>query len=188
MSLEGKTPEEISALAALADDVLGNPKTAGYFQRLVKQNNPGVSMPLIELEDKAAAAFKTQAERIAALEGQLAQRGGDDATNSLYESVKDAGHVRTKAEFAELCKYANDHGMMCTEMGLRNASMLKQQEEESAVPTPQTINHGNFAVSDSADLSKAFFRDPKGTAATQAAQAMIDLGKMRAQQKGVRTH
>lgn len=181
MSLEGKSPEEIAALAALADDVMGNPKTSGVFQRLIKQNNPNVSLPLIELEDKAAAAFQKQEAKIAELQGQLAQRESTDGANNLYEHMKDAGIAYTRAEFNKLCTYATEHGFLCTEMGLRNAYTMKTQEETAAIPTPQTINHGQFAVSDSADLSKSFFRDPTGTAKAQAIEAMAAIAKNRLQ-------
>lgn len=187
MSLEGKTPEEIAAMAELADSLMGDPATNGQFQRLLKKQNPKLSMPLIDLEDKAAAAFAARDKRIEELEGKLAQRDAGEGANTLYEHMRDAGFVTTRQSFSDLCKYANDKGFMCTEMGLRNASQLRAQEETAAEPTPQTINHGQFAVSDSADLSKSFFRDPKGTAATQAAQAMTDLAKMRLQ-NGARKH
>lgn len=187
MSLEGKTPEEIAAMAELADSLMGDPATNGAFQRLLKKQNPKLSMPLIDLEDKAAAAFAARDKEIEGLKAQLAQRGAEEGANTLYEHMKDAGIVTTRQSFSDLCKYANDKGFMCTEMGLRNASQLKAQEEQAAEPTPQTINHGQFAVGDGGDLSKAFFRDPKGTAATQAAQAMADLAKMRLQ-NGARKH
>ena len=74
MSLEGKTPEEIQALAALADDVLSKPDTAGVFQRLVKRNNPAVSMPVVELEDRAAAAIAAANKKTDDLAARVAQR------------------------------------------------------------------------------------------------------------------
>lgn len=180
MSLEGKSPEEIAAMAELADSLMGDPATNGQFQRLLKKQNPKLSMPLIDLEDKAAAAFAARDKEIADLKARLDQNGAQDGANVLYEHMRDAGIVTTRQSFSDLCKYANDKGFMCTEMGLRNASQLKAQEESAAEPTPQTINHGQFAVGEGGDLSKAFFRDPKGTATAQAHAAMDSLRAQRA--------
>lgn len=179
MSLEGKSPEEISALAALADDVLSKPDTAGVFQRLIKKNNPGVSMPLVELEDKAHAAFSQQNAKIAALEAERAQERAQAGANALYESLKDSGAVANRNGFNDLVKYASENGFMTTEAGLRKAAQLRAQEQEAAEPTPVTVGNGLFRTGTTDDESRNFFKNPMGHARTVAMQAMDDLRKMR---------
>jgi len=180
MSLEGKSADEIAALAALADDVLSKPDTAGIFQRLVKKNNPDVSMPMIELEDKARAVFAQQGQQINQLSAKLAQKEAQDGANSLFESLRDGGSVRNRQDFSDLVKYAAENGFMTTEAGLRKASTMRQQEQEAAEPTPVTVGNGLFRTGANVDESKAFFANPLGHSRTVAAQAMEELRKMRA--------
>lgn len=178
MSLEGKSPDEIQALAELAADVLGNPKTAGTFQRLVKHNNPGISMPMVELEDKAAAAFANQQKKIDALDGKLAQSDAEKHASALFENLRDDGVVTTRASFNELVTWANGNGFVVNEMGLRKAAMQRTYEQEAAEPTPATVGHGAFSLGQGED-GKSFMKDPTGHARTVASQAMDELRKQR---------
>jgi hypothetical protein len=178
MSLEGKSPEEIKALAELADDVLSKPDTAGVFQRLVKKNNPGISMPLIEAEDRVAGALKIRDDKIAALEKRLEQKGAEDGTNVLYESLKEAGVVASRTAFSDLVKYASDNGFQATEQGLRKARMQRDIEQEAALPTPVNGAPGTFQIAEG-ELGKSFMKDPGGTARTEAMKAMDEIVKNR---------
>lgn len=185
MSLEGKSPAEIEALAALANDVLGNPKTAGVFQRLVKANNPNVSMPLVELEDKTVAALAARDKKIDALETRVTLSDAEKAANQLFENLRDAGSVTTRASFNELVTWANTNGFMATEQGLKKAALQRSIEMEAAEPTAQHVNNG-FELAGKDDQSKAFMKDPIGTARAAAAKAMDELRAGRA--KGAKTH
>ena len=179
MSLEGKSADEIAALAALADDVLSKPDTAGVFQRLVKKNNPSVSMPMIDLEDKARAVFTKQANDINALNQKLQQREAQDGANALFESLRESGSVSNRQDFSALVEYASKNGFMTTEAGLKKASTMRQQEQEAAEPTPVTVGNGLFRTGANVDESKAFFANPTGHSRTVAMQAMEELRKMR---------
>jgi hypothetical protein len=181
MSLEGKSADEIAALAALADDVLSKPETSGIFQRLVKKNNPGVSMPMIELEDKAVAVFNKQGAEIQNLSAKLAQREAQDGANALFESLRDNGSVTNKNDFNALVKYASENGYQTSENGLKKAAQMRQQEQEAAEPTPVTVGNGLFRTGANQDESKAFFANPLGHSRMVAAQAMDELRKMRSQ-------
>lgn len=182
MSLEGKTEDEIKALAALADDVLSKPDTASVFQRLVKKNNPNVSMPLVELEDKTVAALKVRDDKIDVLEKKNVQNDAERAASTLYEALREAGVVTTRAQFGELVIWAGSNGFMTTEMGLKKAAMQRAIEQEAAEPTPSNTLPGGFTLGEG-DLGKAFMKDPIRTARTQAAKAMDELRKDRAQGK-----
>jgi hypothetical protein len=181
MSLEGKSADEIAALAALADDVLSKPETSGIFQRLVKRNNPGVSMPMIELEDKAVAVFNKQGQEINNLNAKLAQREAQDGANALFEALRDAGSVSNKNDFNGLVKYASENGFMTSENGLKKAASMRQQEQEAAEPTPSSIGQGLFRTGANEDESKKFFANPLMHSRNVAAQAMDELRKMRTQ-------
>jgi len=186
MSLEGKSKEEIEALAALADDVLGDPKYAPSFKRLLKAKNPALSMPEIELEDRVVGALKERDTKIEALEKDKALTEAERVTNTLYESLRDAGAVTTRASFNVLVKYASEKGFMTTESGLRMAAQHRANELEAAEPTPATGGAPGFELNADGELSKSFMKDPRGTALSQAAKAMEELRKMRG--KGQAAH
>lgn len=186
MSLEGKSKEEIEALAALAADVLSKPDTAGVFQRLVKKNNPDVSMPMVELEDKARAEFARLEKKNATLEARLDQSDSQNGVNVLYENLRETGVVSTRAGFNQLVAWASENGFMTTEMGLRKAAMQREIEQESAEPTPPSLGNGSFPVGGTDEDSKNFFRNPISHARTVAAQAMDELRVQRS--KGNKVH
>jgi hypothetical protein len=183
--LEGKTDDEIRALAALADDVLSKPDTAGVFQRLVKKNNPNISMPIVELEDKTVAALSARDKRIEELEKRGQMSDAEREASNLYENLRDAGHVSTRTSFSDLVKWASENGFMTTQTGLTKAAMQRAIEQEAAEPTPSTSHQQGFELGQG-DLGKAFMKDPIGTARAQAMAAMDDIRKERA--KAARTH
>lgn len=177
MSLEGKSQDEISALAALADDVLSKPETAGVFKRLVKRNNPNVSMPEVEMEDRARAEFAKRDKVIDELRGNVAQSAAEKSANVLYENLRDAGSVTTRASFNELVKWASENGFMTSETGLRKAAQQRAYEQESAEPTPQSF--GTASLLPSGADAKDWMKDPKGMANRIAIDAMNELAKNR---------
>lgn len=178
MSLEGKSPEEIQALAALADDVLSKPDTASVFQRLVKKNNPDVSMPLVELEDKARVAFATQDKRLNEMQERINQGDAEKSATALYEGLRDSGTIRNKEDFNTLVTYASQNGFMTTSMGLKKAAMSLANESEAAEPTPSSAGYGSFSLVD--DSQKDFLKNPTAAGRSAAAQAMDEIAKGRA--------
>jgi hypothetical protein len=179
MSLEGKSKEEIEALAALSDDMLSDPKYSGQYKRLLKAKNPNLSMPEIELEDRVVGAFKERDKEIDELKKDKELSQAERTTNTLYEALRDAGAVTTRASFNVLVKYASEKGFMTTESGLRMAAQHRQNELEAAEPTPVTGGAPGFELNTDGELSKAFMKDPRGTALSQAAKAMEELRKLR---------
>lgn len=174
MSLEGKTPEEINALAQIADSVMSDPKTRLPFQRILKQANPRLSVPEVEIEDRISAATKP-------LQDELEQRRARDATqeaqaaaNALYQTLRDDRVVKGRADFNDLVKYAADKGFQTTESGLRMASSHRASEQQAAEPTPQQIGTVNLG---DRETHKDLLKDPTGWARREAAKAIDDLNK-----------
>src|SRR5258708_25969045 len=97
MSLEGKSTEEIASLAEVADELLNDPKYAMPFKRLVKAQNPKRSIPDVELEQRVAAELQPRDKKIEDLEKDKALNAAEKATNDLYETLRDKGHVSTRA-------------------------------------------------------------------------------------------
>lgn len=183
MSLEGKSPEEITALAQLSDSVLSNPKYRTPFQRLLKASNPGISLPEVDMLDTVSAAVKPHIDKLAEIESQrAAEKAAQDAQNqasALFESLKDDGVVRTRAEFQVLVKYANDNGFQTVEAGLRMAANHRASETQLSTPTPMHGAGADFAPSN--ESYKDFFKDAKGTATRIANEMVSDLksGKLK---------
>lgn len=183
MSLEGKSADEVQALAQLADDVLSKPDTAVVFQRLVKKNNPNVHMPLVDLEDRAVARFKKQDEALGALQNEVQQTRAEKEANVIFETLRDDGVVRTREDFNKLVTWASENGFMTSPMGLKKAAMQRDVEQESAEPTPSTVGQQGFTLGEG-DLGKAFMKNPVATARTQAALAMDELSRERSKNRG----
>lgn len=174
MALEGKTTEEIEALAQLADSVLSNPKTRGVFQRTLKTANPSLSIPELELEDRVAAAVKPHIDKVATLEATNARNAEMAQANTLYETLHDDRVVSGRKDFNELVKYAADKGFMTNEQGLRMAGSHRVTEQEMAEPTPHIMT-AELLQRDNKDL----MANPALWARQEAAKAMDELAKRR---------
>jgi hypothetical protein len=71
MSLEGKTQEEIAALAELALQISSNPKTRAGFLNLSKQNNPDASIPEVDIPIQVNKMMEAGLTRLAAAEKEV---------------------------------------------------------------------------------------------------------------------
>lgn len=175
MSLEGKSPEEIEALAQLADSALSNSKTRGVFQRILKAVNPNLSIPEVELEDRLAAAVKPHAEAVQKLTQERERDTQVQQANTLYETLHDDGVVAGRKDFNEIVKYAAEKGFMTNEQGLRMASQHRAAELESAEPSSRPMDMTMILQKNNKDLMK----NPAEWARAEAARAMDDLAKQR---------
>ena len=71
MSLEGKTQEEIAALAELALQISSNPKTRAGFLNLSKQNNPDASIPEVDIPIQVNKIMEAGLARLTAAEKEV---------------------------------------------------------------------------------------------------------------------
>lgn len=185
MSLENKTPDEINALAQLADSVLSSPKYRTPFQRILKAANPGISLPEVDMLDNVAAAVQPHLAKINEMEQKDAARevaqAAQNQANALFEALRDDGLVRTRKEFEALVKYAFDNGFQTVESGLRLAASHRSAETELSTPTPMRGAGMDFAPSTTDQTYKDFFKDAKGTATRIANEMVNDLksGKLK---------
>lgn len=74
MSLEGKTVEEIEALAELAAALGSDPRTRAQFLAGTKVLNPNANIPELDIPRQLAAQFKGPLDRLAQLEAQAIER------------------------------------------------------------------------------------------------------------------
>jgi hypothetical protein len=68
MSLEGKSTEEIAALAELALQISSNPKTRQGFLNLSKLNNPDASIPEVDIPVHVNKVMEAGLKRLEAVE------------------------------------------------------------------------------------------------------------------------
>jgi len=74
MSLEGKSVEEIEALATMAMRLGTNQKTRTGFLQLAKIDNPDTPIPEIDIPQRFRAVLEDQMKRQDALEAKLKER------------------------------------------------------------------------------------------------------------------
>ena len=67
MSLEGKSVEDIQALAELADSLASNPNTRNGFLKLTKTVNPTANIPEIDIPNMLASQFAEPLKQLDAL-------------------------------------------------------------------------------------------------------------------------
>lgn len=174
MSLEGKSPEEIQALAALADSVLNDPRSRRPFQRLLKVASPSLQLPEVDLEDMVEARTKPLREKIEKDANDRELERQQQAAQALRGNLKAAGAIKNDEDFNALVTYATANGYQTTEAGLKLASRARADELEAAEPTPHGAPHQVMPMD-----AKGIMKDPIGWARQTAHTAMTDLVKNR---------
>lgn len=178
--LEGKsirdrlTEEEILGYAEMSESLMQSPKHRTAFQRILKDANPNLSIPELEIEERVAARVKPLAEETAALKAKDAARESERQQEVLYENLRDARVIANRSEFGELVKYAAEKGFQTNDVGLKIAAAHRDSERELAEPTPQ-----NAATSILPSNFKDIMKDPTGWARKTANDAFRTIVKNR---------
>jgi hypothetical protein len=130
MSLEGKSVEEIQALAELADSLGSDPKTRMGFLNLAKTANPNVRIAEIDIPNMLAQQFAEPLKKLEALEQRNQQlemeRRVERQRQTLIESGVSAKDV-TAIEKLMVEKQISDH---------KTAAEYFKMSQQSAQPTP----------------------------------------------------
>ena len=131
MSLEGKTAEEISALAELAENLANDPKTRAGFLRLTKTANPGANIPEVDIPAGLVASFQPHLDRLALLEKQSRDRDTQDRIKSQRKEALQVKGVSyedlPQIEKMMLEKHIPDH---------KTAAEFYAMQRQAAEPTP----------------------------------------------------
>ena len=96
ISLEGMTPEAINGLAALAKGLSDDPKTRTRMLELVKERDPSLSIPEIDLPAKFTTALAEERTKREALENKLRE---DDVRREIMakrQEIQDMGIAKDK--------------------------------------------------------------------------------------------
>ena len=87
MSLEGRSPEDVQALAELAQALATNPETRNGFLGLTKKINPDAHIPEIDIPASFQASMAPQLDRLKQLETAQAKRDMEDRVRASRESA-----------------------------------------------------------------------------------------------------
>lgn len=134
-SLEGLSADEISRLASISQQVLGNPATRTEALRLLRKVNPNVPLPELDLDERFAAQDKQRKDELAALEAKNTERDLAYARDRRKLSMMEAGTVKNTAEFEAVEKFAIDNKIGDYD----KAAHFFQMSQQVATPTPGTI-------------------------------------------------
>jgi len=173
ISLEGMSEEAIKDLALLAKGLSENPKTRGRFLGIIKESDPTLSIPEIDIPLNIGAAVKPHIDRIAKLEREAGERDIKDNIRSRRDSlVKNKGIKESEIEAVE---------KLMVEKGISNhdtAADFFLSERKSAAPTPSTFSQPAIPKID----VKAMGGNINAWARGEATNAISDLikGRVRA--------
>ena len=138
VSLEGLTEQERNNLAALAIKLSTGEKTRKDFQKLIKAQNPEYTSPDLEIDSlrEQVAAGSAQAERLAKLEGQIAERNARDKWDEIKREPVKLGLIQ-EDEIPVLEAYMKEKGFNSTQY--RQAAEFRNMENQLAVPTAASL-------------------------------------------------
>lgn len=131
VSLEGVSAEEIAGLATLAKRLGSNPKTRKDFMRLVKSDNPALSIPEVDLPDEIMAKIAEDAKERQKLEARLLESEQREEIRARREAIKRAKGLND-SQIEEVEK-------MMVEKGIHNhetAADFFLSQQKMAEPTP----------------------------------------------------
>jgi hypothetical protein len=169
MSLEGKSVEEIQALAELADRMNADPRTRSTFLNSAKLLNPEANIPEIDIPRNLQAAMAAPLAQLDALTKKQAERDLKDQIESRRRDLRAKGV--TEAEIPKLEKLMVEKSIASHDTALEHLRMSERAAEPtSASATPGMRKYERPALPD----MKQFALDPKGFT-YKAAYDMIDV-------------
>ena len=134
--LEGKSVEEIQALAELANGLASDPKTRQGFLRLTKLANPSTSIPEIDIPE---ALQKHLAEPLKQLDALTKRAQEQDAERSIIKRREELMQKGVSAaDIPKLEKLMVEKGIANHDTALEHLKM----SERAAVPTPASTSSG----------------------------------------------
>ena len=133
MSLEGKTEQEIAALAELSAQLSSNPKTRAGFLQLSKMANPDAAIPEVDIPVQVKAMMAEGLKRVEAAEKKVSDMELERSITARRENLlSDNKFGITKKDLPEierlmLEKHIPDH---------ETAAEFYAMQRKAAEPTP----------------------------------------------------
>ena len=134
--LEGKSVEEIQALAELANMLASDPKTRGSFLQLTKAANPNANIPEVDIPAALRKQFEEPMQRLDALTKAQEKRELQDQIEAKRREIIAKGVDPKDVEKVE---------KLMVEKGIANHDTAIEHmrlSEKAAIPTPAPSGQG----------------------------------------------
>lgn len=171
-SLEDLPQGTRDELALLARELSDNPATRKKFLALTREIKPDMPMPELDIEDRLTAAEKASGERIAKLEGQLAEEAMRKELKARRDAIKASGKAASDEDVEAIEKLMLERGIQSHETAADYFQWMKQ----AAAPTPVAYNRNVFDT-DTREKMKPYWKNPQTAARDEAQRAFTDFRK-----------
>jgi hypothetical protein len=170
MSLEGKSVEEIQALAELASSLASDPKTRMGFLQLTKAVNPTTSIPEIDIPASLRKQFEEPLKKLDALEKRQAEQDMERKIEAARRKLMRDKNV-TEDEMPAIEKLMVEKGIANHETAIDHLRMSQRAAEPTAASAAQGIRRFEKPTID----LKAFNGDQKAWSYANAYAAIDEL-------------
>ncbi len=170
-SFEELSPDEqrkVLVRNAAMEKLLANPETSKKAKRLLREADPTMRFPELEVEDLVDERTAKQQEKVDALEAQMIQRSAESERAKKHQIAIDKGLDPKDVEAAIVDRKIGDWD---------TAMQFVQMTKQTAPVTPDSAS-GRFEIMDG---KSDWWKDPTKTARTEAFKAIDELrGRRRA--------
>lgn len=163
---ENLSLEDQQALGQTMHRLLSNPELRKTTLGLLKQADPSVSLPEVELDQRFDAFAAAQQKRIDELEAQAQQRQLADARQKQLDALRAQGLDPAEVERVMVDKRIADYDTAATYL---------RMERQTAAPTPASITP--IALPEDA---KNIVKNPRAWANNEAHKALSEMMAKRA--------
>ena len=170
VSLEGLTPEAIADLAVALKSLTDNPKTRRQTLALMKQSDPTLNIPEVDIPMQLNGILQQNEQRMAKMENSLNEERLRNEILSRRNAVVKKGIV-SEDEVAEVEKLMLEKGITSHE----TAAEFYASQKKSATPTPAQFGQPLISQPD----LKVMGGDINQWARSEAGKAMADIIKLR---------
>lgn len=170
MSLEGKSADEIAALAALADQLGNDPKTRQGFLNLSKMANPNAHIPEVDIPQHVRSLMEAGGKRLEAAERELNDMKMERSIRAKREALITGGKASARdidaIEKLMLEKHIPDH---------ETAAEFYRMQQAAAEPTPRDARQNVRETTMPAVDTKPFKGNLNEWARNMAARTLDEL-------------
>lgn len=165
-SLEDLTPEARDELALLGRRLADNPKTRNEYLKLVREINPDVPMPELDMEERAKKLESKTSEQVESLKAELQKRDAEQELERRRNRVKARGLDHEEVEKVMLEKGITSHD---------TAAEFLEAQKRAAPPTPTTTFNPSVMDQTAKKTLSGFWKNPVQAARNEAASALQEI-------------
>lgn len=169
--LEGVSPDEAMQSGLVLSRLLKNPATRAKALAVIKEGQPDLNIPEVDIPHQFAAHLKPIEEKLAALEKENGELKLSNARKGILEDLVADGLAENMAEAKAIEKFAVDQKIA----DYKSAAKFYRMSQKQAEPTPDlTIMGGPL---DMPENFKDIAKDPKRWAQNAGIAALNDFRK-----------